>query len=293
MVSALPQLLALSTTNSCAHLTSDSATPSPADVFDYTDTSQHNKFGVAPWAATRVTLGLGKKYPSALPKPDNVSFTWWAKKDWQKNPPTKSGTRRRGQRAGEDENVMQLFAEDICEGQPHAVSVSGQVAARMREVALSIAQSLLWSGQAPVTWSSATYEVKAYAYNVLAEEFKFLRYAAGGVWKMELLMSQVYSGFAGRKNRSDAGSANVSGQSKPEDTEHIEASHSDATVPFKRPPSPDDMYCTTPVHAKRSRNTEALIDPTGKHVYSELLPKFTTIEYTLFYCNCHSACTPL
>lgn len=220
-------------------------------------TGDTGKVCIAPWARTRITLGLGMKFPAAREKPQDLVFKFWMKSSYTRREKGPS-TRTRGQRGGDEENINQTYIEEVLPGQLIAVPVSGPVAAKTRDVAHHLCNSLLWSGQAAPTWGAVGFEAKAYVYNVLAEHFNFILYCEGGIWKMDMLMTQIYPVFW--QNRGSAASIVDAVKHEPR------SSITPAAVPPEKRSASEDWYTTPAPNSKRLRNTPAL--STSPHLSS-------------------------
>ncbi|RPD73288.1 hypothetical protein L226DRAFT_584491 [Lentinus tigrinus ALCF2SS1-7] len=133
-------------------------------------------------------LGYGWDYPSPRPKPSelNGEFKWWSQKQWDKTGPKGGG--KQGQH-DTDLNVAQLFIE----GEDGEV-VDGYTAKDCRDVARALIRSLILTGQAPATEGRLSHEARVYIHVMLSRKFPFLLLCDNAMWKINLLIKQVYPG---------------------------------------------------------------------------------------------------
>ena len=97
---------------------------------------------------------------------------------------------RAGKGGPQSENVGLQFAEEA-DGRP----VTYTVAKEMRAMLNSLFHSLLANGQAAEVSNSLTHEARVYIHVTMANHFPLLLFCEGGRWKIDLMITQAYSGF--------------------------------------------------------------------------------------------------
>ncbi|RPD57656.1 hypothetical protein L226DRAFT_573629 [Lentinus tigrinus ALCF2SS1-7] len=137
----------------------------------------------------RPVLGLGMNYPTPPSRPPNVQFKYWTWNDYTSNPPPKEFSKL-GQHSM-DENRGQLFIED-----KHGDVISGPVAKDIRDTLHSLVHSLIWCGQAASNQDNLMFEARVFIHVMLGRRFPFLLLCDGGMWKINVLIKQMYHGFA-------------------------------------------------------------------------------------------------
>ena len=90
----------------------------------------------------------------------------------------------------QSENVGLQFAEDI-----NGKAVPYVVAKEMCAMLNSLFHSLLANGQAAEVSNSFTHEARMYIHVTMSNHFPLLLFCEGGRWKIDLMITQAYSGF--------------------------------------------------------------------------------------------------
>ena len=175
-------------------------------------------------------LGYGWDYPALREKPTHGRFEWWSQKRWEKHGPKG----KQGQHETEL-NVGQLFIEG-----EDGDAVDGYTAKDCRDVTRALIRSLIWSGQAPSTEGRLSHEARVYVHVMLARRFPFLLLCDNGMWKINLLIKQVFPGTV--KIRADhRGKGNSHDDDEHDDVESAapsKTSHTSQKTRARRPASP-------------------------------------------------------
>ena len=95
-----------------------------------------------------------------------------------------------GKGGPQSENVGLQFAEDM-----NGQAVPYVVAKEMRAMLNSLFHSLLANGQAAEVSNSLTHEARVYIHVTMSNHFPLLLFCEGGRWKIDLMITQAYSGF--------------------------------------------------------------------------------------------------
>ena len=124
--------------------------------------------------------------PSAPNKDSNCSkLPYFYREGWNSREKGKAG-----KGGPQSENIGLQFAEEA-DGRP----VTYTVAKEMRAMLNSLFHSLLANGQAAEVSNSFTHEARVYIHVTMANHFPLLLFCEGGRWKIDLMITQAYSGF--------------------------------------------------------------------------------------------------